>query len=83
MSLDLSLKNPEINIKERENGNSQFYAFADFEIHIANRLLLKGGKELPLTPKAVETLLVLVESSGQIVTKDELMQKVWPDTIVE
>jgi len=83
MSLDLSLKNLEINIKERENGNSHFYSFAEFEIHVTNRLLLKGGKELPLTPKAVETLLVLVESSGQIVTKDELMQKVWPDTIVE
>lgn len=41
------------------------------------------GKLVPLTPKLVETLLTLVERSGHIVDKGELMERVWPDTFVE
>src|ERR1041385_4979389 len=83
MSLDLSLKNPEINFKAGVNGRITVYAFADFKLHTESKLLFKDGKELHLTPKAVETLLVLVQRNGQVVGKDELMRKVWPDTIVE
>ncbi|MBI3644893.1 MAG: winged helix-turn-helix domain-containing protein [Acidobacteriales bacterium] len=38
---------------------------------------------MPLTPKAFQTLLVLVENQGRLVEKDELLKKVWPDTFVE
>jgi DNA-binding winged helix-turn-helix (wHTH) protein len=38
---------------------------------------------VPLTPKTVETLLVLVENAGSLVEKAELMQRVWPDASVE
>jgi DNA-binding winged helix-turn-helix (wHTH) protein/TolB-like protein/Tfp pilus assembly protein PilF len=47
------------------------------------RLLLRRGKPVPLAPKAVETLLLLVENSGRLVDKEELMKRVWPDTFVE
>ena len=47
------------------------------------RILLRDGKIVSLTPKVAELLLVLVEKGGQVVTKDELIQAVWPDTFVE
>src|SRR5262249_13845562 len=49
----------------------------------AERLLERDGSTIALTPKAFETLLVLVEHSPQIVEKDELMEIVWPDSFVE
>ena len=46
-------------------------------------MLLHNGKPVPLGRKTFETLLVLAQNSGQIVTKDDLMSRLWPDTIVE
>lgn len=46
-------------------------------------MLMKAGQYVPLTPKALETLVVLVEHGGQIVDKQELLSQVWPDTFVE
>jgi DNA-binding winged helix-turn-helix (wHTH) protein len=60
-----------------------FYIFGPFHLDAGNRLLLRAGEPVPLTLKAVETLLVLVENAGRVVTKDELMRSVWPDTFVE
>ena len=61
----------------------RFYEFGVFRIDINKRLLLKDGEAVPLTPKAFDTLLLLVENSGQLVSKDELMSRLWPDTVVE
>src|SRR5690242_7941971 len=61
----------------------QFYEFGHFRIDPDERLLLRDGKAVGLTPKAFETLLVLVEHSGHLVEKDELMKRVWPDAFVE
>lgn len=47
------------------------------------RILLRGDKPLPLTPKVFDTLLILVERGGRIVEKRELIQLLWPDTFVE
>jgi DNA-binding winged helix-turn-helix (wHTH) protein len=44
---------------------------------------LREGEPVPLTPKAVETLIALVESGGQMVSREELLKRVWPDTYVE
>ena len=44
---------------------------------------LRDGKAIALKPKVFETLLVLVRNSGRVMDKDELMQQVWPDTVVE
>lgn len=60
-----------------------FYVFGPFSLDASSRLLLKDGQPVSLAPKVVETLIVLVENAGQLVDKDELMKKVWPDTFVE
>ncbi|HEV2669357.1 MAG TPA: transcriptional regulator, partial [Blastocatellia bacterium] len=65
------------------NPVKQFYELGPFRIDVANRLLLRDGEPLPLTPKAVDTLLALVQHSGQVLNKEELMKLVWPDTVVE
>src|SRR6266404_246375 len=59
------------------------YEFGPFRIDTVNRLLLRDGEPVPLKAKAVETLLVLVESKGQVLEKDDLMQALWPDSFVE
>src|SRR6266436_4141958 len=61
----------------------QFYEFGRFRINSAQRLLLRDQEIVPLTPKVFDMLLTLVESSGEVVSKDFLMKKVWPDTFVE
>ncbi len=59
------------------------YEFGRFRIERAERKLLRDGRLVPLTPKAFDVLVLLVENSGRIVEKDELMDRVWADTIVE
>ncbi|MDX2031253.1 MAG: alpha/beta fold hydrolase [Blastocatellia bacterium] len=59
------------------------YQFGDFRLDPEERLLMRGEQALSLTPKALDTLIVLVENSRHIVTKDELMSRVWPDIYVE
>ncbi|HKV77606.1 MAG TPA: winged helix-turn-helix domain-containing protein, partial [Candidatus Sulfotelmatobacter sp.] len=61
----------------------QIYEFGQFRIDPDERLLLREGNPIPLTPKAFETLLALVENSGHVVKKDDLMRRVWPDAFVE
>src|SRR6266513_3504729 len=60
-----------------------FYEFGPFRLDPAERSLLCDKEAIPLTPKAFETLLLLVEYSGHLLTKDELMKRLWPDTFVE
>ena len=59
------------------------YEFGHFRVVTAKHLLLRDGRPVPLTPKAFNTLLVLVERNGEVVSKEELMNKVWPNTFVE
>ena len=63
--------------------NGSIYEFGPFRLDAGERLLLRDGQLLPLTPKAFEVLLALVENRNHIVEKDELMSRVWPDTCVE
>lgn len=62
---------------------NQIYEFGDFRLETAEQLLLHRGQPISLTPKAFDTLLVLVQSSGHLVEKDELMKRVWGDAFVE
>jgi DNA-binding winged helix-turn-helix (wHTH) protein/TolB-like protein/Tfp pilus assembly protein PilF len=62
--------------------NKVLYEFGRFLLDKTERLLLRDGAPIPLTLKAFDTLVVLVESSGHVVNKDELMSKVWPDTFI-
>jgi DNA-binding winged helix-turn-helix (wHTH) protein/Tol biopolymer transport system component len=59
------------------------YTFGPFVLDAAQRLLLRDGKPVPLAPKAIDTLLLLVHNAGRLVEKDDLMKAVWPDTFVE
>ena len=59
------------------------YEFGKFRCDPREHLLLCDGKPVSLSPKSFEILLALIRSNGQLVTKDELMQQVWPDSFVE
>jgi TolB-like protein/DNA-binding winged helix-turn-helix (wHTH) protein/Flp pilus assembly protein TadD len=59
------------------------YAFGEFQVDPANQLLLRNGAPIALTPKVFQTLLLLIERPGQLVTKDEFVRRLWPDTFVE
>ncbi len=83
MSLDLDLNYPEFNLKMGKSSNNKVYQFDEFRLDAAHLMLSRGYEEIPLAPKAVETLLVLVEQRGKILSKDELMDAIWTDSIVE
>src|SRR5438876_3294624 len=65
------------------NGGKHFYEFGPFHLDPAEHLLIRGEQPIPLAPKAFETLLLLVESSGHVLQKNELMEALWPDSFVE
>ena len=60
-----------------------FLEFGPFRIDTIERLLLRDDQPVPLTPKAFDTLLLLVENSGHVLEKDELMKAIWSDAFVE
>ena len=65
------------------NPARHFYEFGRFRVDPNERLLLRDGQPLPLPPKVFDTLLVLVQNSRHLLTKEELMNKIWADTFVE
>jgi TolB-like protein/DNA-binding winged helix-turn-helix (wHTH) protein/Tfp pilus assembly protein PilF len=65
------------------NGVRQLREFGPFRVDPEQRLLLRDDQPVSLSPKAFDLLLVLLEHSGQIVLKDDLMKTLWPDTFVE
>ena len=59
------------------------FEFMPFRLHVGDRLLYRGTDVVALPPKAVDTLVALVERRGRVVSKDELMAVVWSDAWVE
>lgn len=59
------------------------YEFGPFCLNASDKLLHRGDEVVALTPKLVDTLVVLVENCGHVVTKEELLQTLWPDSFVE
>jgi len=59
------------------------YRFGPYRLDPVEGLLMEGERKVPLTPKALQTLLILLQNQGRLVEKEELLQKVWPDTFVE
>lgn len=59
------------------------FEFGPFRLDLSERLLLRNGKAVQLSPKVFETLAFLVENHGHILEKDELIKQLWPDTFVE
>lgn len=75
-------------LKDSQDGfipslSSGLYAFDDFQVDIQHRVLRKGEKPIALTPKAFDLLVLLIQHRGEVVTKDELIETVWPDSFVE
>jgi DNA-binding winged helix-turn-helix (wHTH) protein/TolB-like protein len=67
----------------RSSGKAQFYKFHSFLLDTVQHLLLKEGQPVALTPKTYDTLLLLVQNSGRMLSKEELMKTLWPDSFVE
>lgn len=65
------------------NKARRLYEFGPFQIDPDHRQLLRENQPVPLQPKAFDILLALVENSGNVVSKDDLLKRVWPDTFVE
>ena len=63
-----------------ERGGLQF---GDFRLDVAERRLLRDGRPVPLAPKAFDVLAALAARPGRLITKDELLKEVWPDSFVE
>lgn len=61
----------------------EIYEFGPFRLDQQERLLQRDGATVPLTPKAFDLLLALVEQHGHLLEKDELLRQVWPDSFVE
>ncbi|HJR06330.1 MAG TPA: winged helix-turn-helix domain-containing protein [Pyrinomonadaceae bacterium] len=59
------------------------FNFGNFTLDLEKRLLLRDGDPVPLTPKAFDTLALLVRRSGHVVGKDELLDEIWADAFVE
>jgi DNA-binding winged helix-turn-helix (wHTH) protein/Tfp pilus assembly protein PilF len=62
---------------------NELYEFGPFRVDAGKEILLRAGEAVALTPKTFQILLVLVRHRQEIVTKDDLLKTVWPDTFVE
>ena len=60
-----------------------FYEFGDFRLDAEKHRLLRDGEVVPLSPKAVDALFVLVRNPGKPLEREALMQAVWADSFVE
>lgn len=65
------------------NSANPVYEFGPFRLDAAERLLLRAGHPVPLTPKAFDTLRYFVENHQRLLSKDELIAQLWPDSFVE
>ena len=70
------------NSKKNQTHSETAYRFGDLQLYPQERLLKRNNNPVPLTPKTLDILLCLVSKAGRLVTKDELMESVWPGTYV-
>src|SRR5262245_31658314 len=63
--------------------SNSLYEFGPFRVDPSQRVLLRSGTPVRLPPKTFEVLLALVESGGRVLTKEDLLSRVWPDAVVE
>src|SRR5215472_17036331 len=59
------------------------YEFGPFRVDPDKQMLFRDGAPVPVTPKTFETLLILVRHRREVVSKDDLMKELWPDSFVE
>jgi DNA-binding winged helix-turn-helix (wHTH) protein len=66
-----------------KTGSSQVYEFGPYCLEVGQCRLMRGGEEIRLRPKVFDLLCLLVEQRGQMVDKEELIRRLWPDASVE
>src|SRR5215475_12642594 len=71
-----------MNETQREQ-TAPFYEFGPFRVDTVKYVLTREGEVVPLSLKAFEILLALIEHRGQVLEKNELLKRVWPNTVVE
>jgi DNA-binding winged helix-turn-helix (wHTH) protein len=65
------------------NGVRRFYEFGPFRLDPNRHRLFRGDEVVPLSPKAIEMLILLVQNEGKLLEREALMDALWPNTIVE
>ncbi|MDQ6786008.1 MAG: winged helix-turn-helix domain-containing protein [Acidobacteriota bacterium] len=83
MSLDVKSNQSQFNINALNSNSERIYEFDSFRLDVAHLMLYENEQPVNLAPKVVETLLALVEKHGEIIGKDELMNRLWKDSFVE
>ncbi len=68
---------------DRASNSIRFYEFDRFRIDAKRRLLLRDGEPIPIKARALDTLVLLVQHADRLLEKEELMNRLWPDTAVE
>ena len=79
----ISKRTPKRSKAQTLRPGSVYYRFGSFLLDEAERVLLRSEVKVLLTPKVFDMLLILVQNAGRLVTKEYLLQKVWPDSFVE
>lgn len=64
-------------------GSKIIYEFGPFRVDPDKQILLRENQPVAITPKAFDTLLILIRNSREVVSKDDLMRQLWPDAFVE
>lgn len=71
-------------MKEKNmHANSALYKFGPFCLDVGERRLSRDGENIPLPRKTFDLLLILVSEAGHLMTRDRLIEALWPDTVVE
>ncbi len=83
MSSDLSSIESQFNINLRKSNDTEIYEFDRFRLDAAHLMLYENDAPVSLAPKVIETLVALVERRGEIVSKQEMMSRLWADSFVE
>ena len=66
-----------------DDNERKIYSFGTFRLDAAERILLDGAMSIPLAPKVFDTLLMLVQNSGRVLSKEKMLAEVWEDSFVE
>ena len=66
-----------------EEKNPSIYCFSRFRLNAAERLLFEGERSIQLPPKAFDTLLLLVQNAGRVLSKERMLTEIWEGSFVE
>ncbi len=83
MSSDVTSINYQDNINSSKPISDNIYEFEGFRLDVPHLMLYKNEQPVSLAPKVIETLVALVERRGEVVSKDEMMERLWKDSFVE